>query len=75
MRSAVLQLPTARTQNEKRQVMRAAIRQLDRAELYLAALAYMELDDLEAERAVNKLRSNLDGLRRYLVARRSALRD
>lgn len=74
MRSAVLQLPAVQTQNEQRQVMRAAIRQLDRAELYLAAVVYMEVDDPKAERAVNKLRTDLAGLRRYLAARRSALR-
>jgi len=38
MRSAILQLPAQRTTNEQRRVLRAAIRQLDRAEIYLAAL-------------------------------------
>jgi hypothetical protein len=70
MRNAILQLPSARTAKEQRLVLRAAMRQLERAEVYLAAVAYMELDDREAQRAVNQLRSDLDGLRRYLGIRR-----
>ena len=66
MRSAVLQLPAARTAGERRQVLRAAMRQLERAELYLVAVAYMELDDREARRAVSQLRTDLDALRRHL---------
>src|SRR5215471_15160952 len=54
MRSAVLQLPTSRSANERRQVLRAAIRQLERAEIYLAAVDYMDLDDREAQRAVRR---------------------
>jgi hypothetical protein len=75
MRSAVLQLPSARTANERRQVLRAAIRQLERAEIYLAAIAYMELDDREAQRAVGKLRTDVESLRRYLAERRSSTRE
>ena len=43
MRSAILQLPESRSANEQRQVLRTAMRQLERADLYLAAVAYMEL--------------------------------
>jgi hypothetical protein len=75
MRSAVLQIPDARTASERRQVLRAAIRQLDRAEIYLAAVSYMELDDREAQRALNQLRADLKGLAQYLGERRSALRE
>jgi hypothetical protein len=75
MRSAVLQIPNARTANERRQVLRAAIRQLDRAEIYLAAVSYMELDDREAQRALNQLRADLKGLVQYLGERRGALRE
>jgi hypothetical protein len=39
MRNAILQLPDARTAKERRQVLRAAMRQLERADLYLAAVA------------------------------------
>ncbi len=69
MRNAILQLPETRNSKERRQVLRAAGRQLDRAETYLAAVAYMELDDRAAERALNQLRADVESLRRYLVAR------
>jgi acyl-CoA reductase-like NAD-dependent aldehyde dehydrogenase len=73
MRSAILQMPESRTPNERRQVLRAAIRQLDRAEIYLAAVAYMELGDRDAQRAVNQLRTDVESLRRYLGERRQGL--
>jgi hypothetical protein len=73
MRSAILQMPEWRTPNERRQVLRVAIRQLDRAEIYLAAVVYMELDDREARRAVNQLRTDVESLRRYLGERRQRL--
>ena len=66
MRNAIMQLPETRSANERRFVLRAAIRQLDRAEVYLAAVAYMELEDREAKRAVNQLRKDLDSLLRHL---------
>lgn len=75
MRTAIVQLPETRTVNQRRQVMRAAIRQLERAELYLAAVAYMELDDREAQRAVARLRTDLEGLLRYLAELRTATRE
>ena len=75
MRNAILQLPDSRTAGERRQVLRAVIRQLERAEIYLAAVAYMELDDREAERSVNRVRFEVDGLRRYLAEQRSEIRD
>jgi hypothetical protein len=73
MRNAILQLPETRTARERRQVLRAAIRQLDRAEIYLASVAYMELDDREAQRAVNQLRTDVESLRRYLAERPNGL--
>jgi acyl-CoA reductase-like NAD-dependent aldehyde dehydrogenase len=75
MRSAILQLPDARTANERRQVLRAAIRQLERAEIYLAAVAYMELEDRASQRAVQKLRSDVDSLRRHLGEERNRISD
>ena len=66
MRNAIIQLPETRSAKERRFVLRAAIRQLDRAEIYLAAVAYMELDDREAKRVVNQLRRDLDSLLRHL---------
>ena len=74
MRNAVVQMPEARTPNERRQVLRAASRQVERAEIYLAAVAFMELDDREAQRAVGRLRTDLESLRRYLDETRGAIR-
>ncbi len=71
MRNAILQLPEARTGNERRQVLRAAIRHLGRADLYVAAVAYMEIGDREAQRALNQLRTDLVSLERHLSERRN----
>ena len=73
MRSATLQLPDARTANERRQALCTAIRQVERAEIYLAAVAYMDLDDRAAQRTVQKLRSEVRGLRRYLGEERNRI--
>ena len=73
MRNAILQVPETRTANERRQVLRAAIRQLDRAEIYLAAVAYMSLDDRGAQQAVNQLRTDVESLRRHLGEVRNSL--
>jgi len=75
MRNAILQLPAQRTSNEQRQVLRAAIRQLDRADVYLAAVAYMQIDDRAADRALTQLRTDLDGLKRHLAALRAGTTD
>jgi acyl-CoA reductase-like NAD-dependent aldehyde dehydrogenase len=70
MRNAIIKLPTQRSIGERRQVLRAAVRQLDRAETYLAAITYMDLGDPSVERATSRLRADLDGIRRYLVEQR-----
>jgi len=75
MRNAIVQMPDTRTANERRHVLRAAIRQLERAEIYLAAVAYMELDDREAQRAVTKLRTDVESLRRHLAEQRSGTQE
>jgi hypothetical protein len=67
MRNAVVQLPGNRSSGERRQVLRAAIRQLERADVYLAAVAAMELDERAANRALLQLRSDVDALRRHLL--------
>lgn len=67
-----MQLAAVRTATQTRLVMRAAIRQLERADVYLAAVGYMDLADPQVERAVARLRSDLESLRRYLAARRAA---
>ena len=71
MRSALVQLPGYRSQNAERQVLRAAIRQLERADLYLGAVDAMEVGDLEASRAVRRLRAGIASLERHLAALRS----
>ena len=75
MRSALLQLPNVRTANERRKVLRAAIRQLERAELYFDAVEYMDIDDRDATRALNHLTSDLHSLVAYLVRLRDAIRE
>jgi hypothetical protein len=75
MRNAILQLPESRTVNERRKVLRAAMRQLERADLYLAAVAYMDIGDREAQRALNKVRGDLANLGRYLGERRNLESD
>jgi hypothetical protein len=72
MRAAVLQLPGTRTASETRQAMGAAVRQLERADLYLAAVGSMDLGDRQAARALNQLRTDLDAVRRHLVELRSS---
>jgi hypothetical protein len=75
VRNAILQVPDSRTVNQRRQVLRAAIRQLERADVYLAAVAYMDLDDREAQRAVRGLRTDLESLLRYLATERAGIRE
>ncbi|HEY8816003.1 MAG TPA: hypothetical protein VIP57_12965 [Candidatus Dormibacteraeota bacterium] len=70
MRNAIVNLPTDRSIQERRQALRAAVRQLDSAELYLAAVTYMDLADQSVDRAVGRLRADLDALRRYLADQR-----
>ncbi|HKC20346.1 MAG TPA: hypothetical protein VKE27_12040 [Candidatus Dormibacteraeota bacterium] len=74
MRAAVLQLPPARTLDESRQVASAAIRQLERAQVYFDAVSAMEFNDWNARRALERLQSDTEALCRYLTAKRSALR-
>ena len=71
MRNALVQLPRYRSPDDERKVLRAAIRQLERADLYLGAVDAMELGDLEAARAVRHLLSDTASLRRYLAELRA----
>ena len=75
MRSAILQMPARRSANEERRVLRAAIRQLDRAAIYVAAVAYMDLNDRAAQRAVAKIRADLQSLNEHLSALRRTASD
>lgn len=73
MRNAVVQLRAYRSAGEERQVLRAAIRQLERADLYFVAVEGLDLEDREARRAVERLRAETAVLCSYLGERRSAL--
>jgi acyl-CoA reductase-like NAD-dependent aldehyde dehydrogenase len=75
MRSAILQMPSQRTANERRRVFRTAIRQLDRAAMYLAAVAYMDLEDRPAQRVVGRLRADIENLKRHLAELRAETSD
>lgn len=63
--------PTAeqrkRQDQHHRRNRRIAIRQLERAELYLVALYSLELDDRAAEASVDDLIGRLRSLRRHLM--------
>jgi hypothetical protein len=71
MRNAVLQLQERRTESEQRRVLRVAVRQLERADLYLAAVCALELP--EAEAAIDALREDVEDLRRQLMDARARL--
>jgi hypothetical protein len=73
VRSAVVQLPETRSAGEQRHVLRAAIRQLERADMYLGAVGAMDLGDRAADRELMRLRNDLDALRRHLVELRAEL--
>jgi hypothetical protein len=70
MRSAIVQLPEHRSLNEQRQVLRAAIRQLERADLYIAAVANMDTGEPDVLRAAGAIRSDIESLRRRIIALR-----
>jgi hypothetical protein len=73
MRSAIVQLPSQRSLNEQRQVLRAAIRQLERADMYVSAVSYMDLGDHAVQRALDRLRADLAALQRHLAEQRSGI--
>ena len=66
MRSAIIQMPDHRSGAQQRSVLRTAIRQLERADVYLAGMAAMEVGDWAAQRSVRRLRDDLEDLRRHL---------
>ena len=66
MRNAIVRLPDQRSTSQQRTVLRTAIRQLERADIYIAAVASMEIGDWAGQRAVRQLRDDLESLRRHL---------
>jgi hypothetical protein len=73
MRNAILRMPEQRTAGEQRQVLRTAIRQLERAEIYLAAIASLDLGDRAAKREVEQIRIDMKQLLRYLSDKRARI--
>lgn len=71
MRNAIVRVAETRSAGEERQVLRAAIRQLERADLYLAAVDAMGVADADATRALGRLRRDVEGLRRHLIGLRA----
>jgi hypothetical protein len=61
---------TKRADQQRRRNLRIAIRQLERAELYLVALYSLDLEDRDAARRVDELVVRLRSLERYLVGRK-----
>ena len=72
MRNAIVNLPETRTDAQQRQVLRAAIRQIDRAEDYVGAVTNMDIADADVWRSVRRVRADLEHLRRRLTQLRSA---
>ena len=66
MRNAILKMPDHRSAGEQRRVLRTAIRQLERADLYVAAVASMEIGDWAAQRSIRQVRDDLESLRRHM---------
>ena len=52
---------------QTREQLRAAARQLDRADLYLAAASHMEIEDPAAVRAITELRAEIKSVRKSLT--------
>jgi hypothetical protein len=71
MRNALVHFPGYRSREDERKVLRGAIRQLERADVYLGSVEAMELNDVEASRAVRRLLADLGSLRRYLAELRA----
>lgn len=67
MRNPVQNLMPLARDDGRRTALRAAIRQLECANLYLAAAEAMELGDREASRALVRLRGDIDALRHHLI--------
>jgi hypothetical protein len=55
--------------SERVRVRRIAIRQLERADLYLGAVAGLNMSDDEAVGAIDRIREDVETLRRRLLDR------
>ena len=66
-------MPEHRSAGERRQVLRTAIRQLERAEIYLAAVTSLDLGDRPAQREVEEVRLDVKHLIRHLSDQRARI--
>lgn len=66
MRNPILRFSVDNAEYTHRRLLREAVRQLERAEIYLAAVSDMEIEDRAASRALNQLRVDARDLRRHL---------
>ena len=66
MRNPILRFPVDNAEYTRHRVLREAVRQLERAEIYLTAVSDMEIEDRAASRALNQLRVDARDLRRHL---------
>ena len=66
MRNAIVKMPEHRSGGQQRAVLRTAIRQLERADIYVAAVSSMEIGDWAAQRSIRHLRDHIETLRRHL---------
>ncbi len=62
-----------RASRYRKRNLRIAVRQLERAELYIEALNSLDVDDEGAGESVAQLVDDLRGLRRYLLARKASV--
>ena len=63
MSQPLLNFPTPQDQLEKRNQLRAAARQLERADLYIDAVLNMEVADRSVERVLTDIRHELAAVR------------
>ncbi|HEY6875061.1 MAG TPA: hypothetical protein VI384_01750 [Candidatus Dormibacteraeota bacterium] len=73
MRNAIVQMPDHRSGGQQRSVLRTAIRQLERADVYLASVVSMDVGDWEAQRSLRRLRDDLHSLRRHFSDQRARI--
>ena len=67
MRNEVIRMPDPRAAGEQLRLRRIAIRQLERADLYLGAVAGLDMADDGAVGAIDQIREDLETLRRRLL--------
>ena len=72
MRNPIFTKPGQRNEGRQGQALRAAIRQVERAEDYVVAVTNLDISDAEVWRSVGRLRTELEQLRGRLSQLRLA---